>query len=86
MMSASSLCVAVATEGDEMGIVVTYTGRNIERTLEAAWAWSEACRRMYKTQPRSGARKEAVGLFQYAWGRLLYLSGRFDYASSHWRA
>jgi hypothetical protein len=63
-------------------VTITYTGRCIERTLEAAWAWNEAQRRIYTTYPRTGDRKVAVGLFEYAWKRLLFLSGRFDYAAT----
>lgn len=61
-------------------VTITYTGRSIERTLEVGWAWNEAQRRIYATHPRTGARKVAVGLFEYAWKRLLYLSGRFSVA------
>lgn len=60
-------------------IEIWYTGRCIFRTLEAGWAWNEAQRRIYATHPRTGARKAAVGLFEYAWKRLLYLSGKYEH-------
>lgn len=58
-------------------ITIVYTGRCIFRTLEAGWAWNEARRRCFATLPRSRARHSAIDMYEYAWKRLMYLSGRF---------
>ncbi len=58
-------------------IAIWYTGRCIFRTLEAAWVWNEARRRCFATLPRSRARHSAIDMYEYAWKRLMYLSGRF---------